>query len=368
MTTIVLEAAALADCFKNANRVAPRSGARTAALTGFVLTLSGQEVMIRTTNGDVFYMQRLTALESDAPRAGEQWRIPSQVATRVVSSLPQGKGKTVTLSSGQGVVRISAGKMSATLALVDHSGYPEWDFHPMDGATLVEGFGTQLDRVAWASERNTGTATSCVRVDGNWLMAATNRALAVTPCQMPLAGRQEVLLPLAVLAPILSQMRDVQVKYVDNLLVLGPTPDTQIRCVTMDLRFPNVGAPMSEAFSGSVTINRESATEILARVRAIVDNDEGGHVWLTVGRGTVSFFSMDSTGSNSVSDVVELVDGQAGHEPVTMRMSAETLTAALGKSPGGSLTLCYDTEGKSSRLRVNGTDHYSCWIPLIKNT
>ena len=43
MTTIVLEAAALADCFKNANRVAPRSGARTAALTGFVLTLSGQE-------------------------------------------------------------------------------------------------------------------------------------------------------------------------------------------------------------------------------------------------------------------------------------------------------------------------------------
>lgn len=369
MTTVVLEAAALADCFKNANRVAPRSGPRTAQLAGFVLDLRGHEVTVRTTNGDVFFTQRLRALESDAPTKGERWRIPAQVATRVVSSLPQGKGKTVTLTGGPGVVRIHAGKMNASLALIEHDGYPEWPFHSMEGAALVEGFGTHLDRVAWASDRNTGTSASCVRADGDSLMAATTRALAVTPCPMPMEeGRREVLLPLAVLAPILSQMRDVQVRYVDGLLVLGPTPDTQIICVTMDLAFPNVSVPMREEFSGAVEINREAATEILARVRAIVDNDEGGHVWLTVGRGTVSFFSMDSTGSNSVSDLVELSTGQAGHDPVTMRMSAETLTAVLGKSPGGSLTLCYDAEGKSSRLRVNGIDRYSCWIPLIRNT
>lgn len=368
MTTVILEAAALSDCFKRANRVAPRSGPRTAALTGFVLTLAGQEVTVRTTNGDVFYAQRLHALESDAPAQGEQWRIPSQVATRVVSSLPQGKGKTVTLSSAQGVVRISAGQMSATLALVDHSGYPEWGFHPTEGASLVEGFGTQLDQVAWACERNTGTATSCVRVDGQWLMAATPSALAATPCQVPLEGRSDVLLPLAVLAPILSQMRDTLVQLAGNLLVLTPTPDTQILCTTMDLKFPNVAAPMGEQFSASAALDRGMATEILARVRAIVDNDEGGHVWLTVGRGQVSFFSMDSTGSNSVSDVVELAPGQAPHEPVTMRMSAETLTAVLGKAPGESLTLCYDAEGKSSRLRVDGSGQYSCWIPLIRNT
>lgn len=368
MTTVVMEAAALADCFKNANRVAPRAGARTTAYTGFVLRLAGHQVTVRTTNGDVFYMQRIAALESDAPTSGEEWRIPSQVATRVMNSLPKGKGKTVTMSSTQGMVRISAGKMSASLALIDTSGYPDWPFHSMEGASLVEGFGTQLDRVAWACERSTGTATSCVRADGRSLMAATNRALAVTPCEMPTGSTPEVLLPLAVLAPILSQMRDVQVKYVDRLLALAPTPDTQILCVTMDLRFPNVAAPMSEQFTGAVSLDREAATEILARVRAIVDNEEGGHVWLTIGRGTVSFFSMDSTGSNSVSDVVEVAAGHALHDPVTMRMSAETLTAALGKSPGSSLTLCYDVQGKSSRLRVDGSDHYSCWIPLIRNT
>lgn len=367
MTTVVMEAAALADCFKNANRVAPRSGARTAALTGFVLDVHRDQVLVRATNGDVFYLQRLAALESDASQA-ERWRIPSQVATRVVSSLPQGKGRTITLSTLQGRLQISAGKVSATLALVEHDGYPEWGFLPMEGASLVEGFGTQLDRVAWATERATGTATSCVRADGSWLMAATSRALAITPCEIPMEGRSEVLLPLGVLAPILSQMRDVQVKYSGPFLAMFPTPDTQIQCVTMDLKFPNVGAPMGEEFSGRAVLESKAATEILARVRAIVDNDEGGHVWLTVGQGAVSFFSMDSTGSNSVSDVVDMIEGQADHAPVTMRMSAETLTAALGKSPGGSLALCYDVEGKSSRLRVDGADHYSCWIPLIRNT
>lgn len=367
MTTVVMEAASLADCFKNANRVAPRSGARAATMTGFVLDIKGTGVTVRATNGDVFYLQRLTALESDSSKP-ERWRIPSQVATRVVSSLPQGKGKTVTLSTLQGRLRISAGKVSATLALVDHADYPEWGPISMEGSTLVEGFGTQLDRVAWATDRSPGIATSCVRADGTRLMAATSRALAVTPCVIPMGGRAEVLLPLSVLAPILSQMRDVQVKYSGQFLAMFPTPDTQIQCVTMDLKFPNVAAPMREEFSGRAVLESKAATEILARVRAIVDNDEGGHVWLTVGQGAVSFFSMDSTGSNSVSDVVEMIEGQADHAPVTMRMSAETLTAALGKAPSGSLALCYDVEGISSRLRVDGADHYSCWIPLIRST
>lgn len=368
MTTVVLEAAALSDCFKHANRVSPRPTARTAALTGFVLTLSGGVVTVRTTNGDVYYIQRLHAIESDVPAQGEQWRIPSQVATRVVSSLPQGKGKTVTLSSAQGVVRISAGKMNATLALMEGDYYPEWGFEDASDALMVEGFGERLDQVAWATDRMAETAASCVRADGSTLMAATQRALAVTPCEVPMEGRQEVLLPLAVLAPILSQMRDVRVKYTGHFLCLTPTPDTQILCTTMDLRFPNAAAPMSEQFGGSVTIDRAAATEILARVRAIVDREEGGHVWLTVGDGKLSCFSMDSTGSNSVSDLVEVGEGQANHQPVTLRMSADTLTAALGKSPGASLTLWYDAEGISHRMRVDGADNYSCWIPLIRNT
>lgn len=364
MTTVVFESAALADCFKRANRVAPRSGSRAAEMTGFVLSLAGDEVAVRTTNGDVFYRQVLRALSSDAPASGEEWRIPSQVATKVVSSLPRGKGQTVTLTEVGGVVRVTSGKMNATLALVDSFHYPRWGFHDLSEAPLVEGFGTHLDRIAWATEKGHTTATSCVMVTGESLLAATSSAMAVTPCRVPLEGRPHALLPLSVLAPILSQMVDVRVKYVENFLVLEPTPDTQIKTVTMDLSFPNVSAPMSEEFTGAAAIDREQATEILARVRAIVGNDDGGHVWLTIGNGAMSFFTMEASGGNSVSDVVD-VEG-AEHSPVTLRMSADTLTAALGKSPGASLTVHYDTLGKSRRVRVDGDDSYSCWIPLIR--
>lgn len=361
--TIEFETAALADCFKAAARIAPKVSSKNLEVAGLMIQARKGMAIVRATNGDVRFRQVLTPIEFEG--RGVQWRIPAQVAARVLTSLPVKRGSRVTLTQEGRAVRVRSGRMTATMALMDHTTYPQWEPLPMDDAPVITGFGKHLGDVTWATERSTELAGSCVLVDGTSIVAATHKAVARSECEVPLGGYERALLPLTVLTPILSQMVDCKVAFDGSLFAMQPSDDVQIQTTTMELSFPDVRIPMSRKFDGQVPISRQQAAEVLARVRAIVDSDLEGHVWLVIGSGRVSFFSSGAGGANSVTDILDLDEGLAPHTPVQLRMSAETLSLALGRSPGDVLTIHYDTAGKSHLLRVDGAGGYSCWIPLI---
>lgn len=364
MTTVEFETAALADCLKSAARVAPKANNKNLELAGIMIQVRKGQAIVRATNGDVWYRHTLTPTEFEGKPV--QWRLPSQVAARVVGSLPVKKGSRVTLTQEQGVVRARSGRMTASMGLIDPQFYPQWEAMDMSEAPMVTGFGKQLGHVTWATERSSDLAGSCVMLDGASLIAATHKAVARAVCSVDLGEHDHVLLPLVVLSPILSQMVDCQVAFDGKIFAMQPTEDVQIHTTTMDLPFYKVDRPMSREFDGQVPISRQQAAEVLARVRAIVDSDVEGNVRLIVGAGKVSFFSEGSGGINSVTDILDLPEGFAQHSPVFLRMSAETLSLALGRSPGDELTIRYDTTGRAPMFRVDGADGYSCWIPLIK--
>lgn len=364
MTTVEFETAALSDCLKAAARVAPKANNRDLELAGIMLQIRKGLAIVRATNGDVWYRHELTPTEFDGNPV--QWRLPSQVAARVVGSLPVKKGSRVTLTQDKGVIRVKSARMTASIGLIDPSLFPQWEPMDMASAPMVPGFGKQLGYVTWATERSSDLAGSCVMLNGTSLVAATHKAVARAECKVDLGGYDQVLLPLVVLSPILSQMVDCKVAFDGKVFAMQPTDEVQIHTTTMDLAFHKVDRPMSREFDGQVPISRQQAAEVLARVRAIVDSDIEGHVRLIVGQGKVSFFSTGSGGMNSVTDILELGEGMAQHDMVFLRMSAETLSLALGRSPGDELTIRYDTTGSSPVFRVDGADDYSCWIPLIK--
>lgn len=363
MTTIEFETAALSDCFKAAVRIAPKVSSKNLEMAGLMIQARKGMAIVRSTNGDVRFRQVLVPIEFDGKPV--QWRLPAQVAARVIASLPVKRGSRVTMTQEGRAVRVRSGRMTATMALMDHREYPHWDPLPMDDAPVISGFGKHLGDVTWATERSTDLAGSCVRVDGSSIVAATTKAVARSECEVPLGAHDSALLPLAVLTPILSQMVDCKVAFDGSLFAMQPSDDVQIQTSTLEVSFPNVGIPMGRKFDGQVPISRQQAAEVLARVRAIVDSDIEGHVWLVIGAGRVSFFSTGAGGANSVTDILDLDEGLAPHDPVQLRMSAETLSLALGRSPGDVLTIRYDTTGKSHMFRVDGTGGYSCWIPLI---
>lgn len=364
-TKITFETASLADAFRRAQRVAPARGTLLTQLGGFMMEVGSSRVLLRATDGDVFLSQFLDPHGIDGPQA--TWRIPSQIATKIVTSLPAGRGQEVIVTGDGSSITLEQGSMKATIGLMDHTLYPAFRPLPIpDAAQRVDGFGTLLDRVAWAADRRESMANSSILVTEDQLVAATMNGVALIP-HPPLAlPSGDSLVSLATVSTIMAHMPDVALWLDETAMYLAPSPDIQARCRLWNESFPSYRKATDHRFAASVLLPSEDVSAILTRLRAVVEREKDtSHVWILVGRGEVVFRAADSDGTAAVSDTLALLPGMATHEPVTMRVAADVLSAALGKAPGQQLALRYDMAGGTT-LRIDGEGGYSCWIPLIR--
>ena len=364
-TTVVFETASLADAFRRAQRVAPARGGALTQLGGFMMEVGSERVLLRATDGDVFLSQFLDPHSITGPQTA--WRIPSQVATKLVTSLPGGQGQEVTVTGDGSSVILTQGRMTATIGLMDHTLYPAFRPEPIpEAAQRVDGFGTLLDRIAWAASRKEAMANSSILVTEQHLVAATQSGVAMIPHpELSLPGGQS-LVSLATVSTILAHMPDVALWLDDNAMYVAPSPNVQARCRLWAEQFPSYTKATSREFGASVLLQGEEIGAILTRLRAVVEREkEASHVWLTLGDGQMTFQAADSDGTAAVTDQMELVSGMAAHQRVTFRVAADVLSSALGKTPGEQLVMRYDLAG-GQMLRIDGQGGYSCWIPLIR--
>lgn len=364
-TTVVFETASLADAFRRAQRVAPARGGALTQLGGFMMEVGSQRVLLRATDGDVFLSQFLDPHSITGPQTA--WRIPSQVATKLVTSLPGGQGQEVTVTGDGSSITLTQGRMTATIGLMDATLYPA--FRPEsipEVAQRVDGFGTLLDRVAWAASRKDAMANSSILVTASHLVAATQSGVAMIPHPELALPNGQSLVSLATVSTILAHMPDVALWLDENAMYVAPSPDIQARCRLWAENFPAYTNTTSREFGASILLPSEDVGAILTRLRAVVERgQEASHVWLMLGEGRLLFQAADSDGTAAVTDELELMSGMAAHPRVTFRVAAEVLSAALGKTPGEQLVMRYDLAGGQT-LRIDGQGGYSCWIPLIR--
>lgn len=364
-TRVTFETAALADTFRRAQRVAPARGGALTQLGGFLMEVGSRRVLLRATDGDVFLSQFLDPHSIEGPQT--TWRIPSGIATKIITSLPAGQGQEVVVSGDGATLTVTAGRMTASIGLMDSTLYPAFRPDPIpDSAQRVDGFGTLLDRVAWAADRKDSMASSSILVTADHLVAATINGVAMIPHPpLSLPGGQS-LVSLATISTIMAHMPDVSLWLDENAMYLAPSPDIQARCRLWGDKFPSYRKAVDQEFDASVLLPSEDVGAILTRLRAVVEREkETSHVWVTLGNGGLTFRAADSDGTAAVTDEMDLLAGMANHLPVTFRVSATVLSAALGKTPGEQLVMRYNL-GVGQMLRIDGQDGYSCWIPLIR--
>lgn len=364
-TTVEFETAGLADALRRASRVAPARGNALTQFGGILLEVGASRVLVRSTDGDVFLSQFLDPHRIDGDQC--TWRVPSQIVTKIVTSLPHGRGQEVTLTGDGSQVTITQGRMTATIGLMDHTLYPMFRPEPIpEAAQRVDGFGTLLDRVSWAASRGEALATSSILVTADRLVAATNNGIATIPHPGLELGSGEALVSLATVSSVLAHMPDVSLWLDDNAMYLAPSPDVQARCRLWGEKFPAWRRAAERTFTTSVLLPSQDVSAILTRLRAVVEREgaAGAHVWLILDRGQLRFHAADSDGTAAVTDTLELLPGMADHDPVTMRVAASVLSSALGKAPGEQLVLRYDYSGHM--VRIDGEGGYSCWVPLIR--
>lgn len=364
-TTVVFETAGLADALKRASRVAPARGNALTQFGGIMLEVGSSRVLVRATDGDVFLSQFLDPHSIAGPQT--MWRIPSQIVTRIIGSLPSGRQQEVTVTGDGSQVILEQGSMKATIGLMDPTLYPAFRPDPIpEAASRIDGFGTLLDRVSWAAARGESMATSSILVTATELIAATGNGVAMMPHPGLDLPNGQALVSLATISSVLSHMPDVALWLDENAMYLAPSPDVQARCRLWGEQFPAYRNAVGAEFTDTVLIPAEDVSSILMRLRAVVEREsERTHVWLTVEHGTLSFHAADSGGAAAVTDTLSLLPGMADHPGVTMRVAADVLAAALGKAPGSQLAMRYNRP-VGRMVRIDGESGYSCWIPLIR--
>lgn len=362
MTSVTFETAALADTLRKAARVAPLKGADFEKYAGFYLEVrndpSEPYVILRATDGDVFYMERISVLEIQGEDT--DWRVPSAVTAGVVGALPIGSGKKCTFETQEGRIRITSARTRASVGLINTSGYLEWDVFDSDGLELVQGFGAKIDQIAWAVEKKKSLSTSAIFMDGDVVMGTDGQRLASAPLKLPM-DEDKILVRLGVLAPILSQVVETKAGVQDGYLCLQPNDYTQIKCLLLGLQYPPVSRLTGIETEEAVLFNREAAAEIINRITPVISADRQADLFVTIGQGEMEFFTEDDAKINSITDVIEL-PGQCDHELVKYRFGPDNFMSAITKSPGLMVTMNYTPSKPTQAVRFDGLDDYRCWI------
>ncbi|ADD80830.1 DnaN [Rhodococcus phage ReqiDocB7] len=362
MTEVVFETAALADTLKKAARIAPMKGTEIEKYAGILLEIlpdgmGGGQVVAHATNGGVFYKEWMNPLSIQGEAT--TWRVPSAVTSGIINALPIGSGKKCTFKLEGNKIRITSGRTRASVGLIDRE-YPEWEDFDYEETSPLNGFGARLDQVAWAVSRKESQATSSVYLDGESIVATDGYKLVTAPLALNME-EDSVLVPMAVLAPLLSQMDETRGRVDGNFLCLAPNDYTQIKCVLLGENYPPVSKVTSQETENTILANREQMVEIVQRIMTVIAKDRQTDLWVTIGNEEISFYTQDEAGVNSIDDALEL-PGQCIHEPIKFKFTPEYFVNAVGKAPGILVTINYSIDRPLSAVRFEGEDEYKCWV------
>lgn len=361
MQKIVFEAAALADTLKKANRIAPTKGRNLESYAGFMLEVNpaDMEIVLRSTDGGVFYMEWITPLEIDA-EAPFNWRIPSAVTTSIINAMPQGAGSRVTFTRDGGKIAITSKRTRASIRLIPEDNYPLWETFDPDAVSAVQNLGARLDQVAWAVSKKDVETVSGVYMDGENIIATNKQRLAVAPFAMPISA--PVVVPMAVLAPVIGEMREMRAGIVGNYLCLLPNDYTQIKCILMADDFPDVSRVMTKETTDTIIFNREIVVALIQRIMTVGSKDRQSYLDLTIGNEEMILFTQDEGADETIEDAIELT-GMALHEPVRIRVGPENFMYAISKAPGMMIAMNYDHTKPLGFIRFEAESDYRVWIP-----
>lgn len=376
MTTVTFEVGTLADAVREANVIAPTKGKDLDQYAGFYLEVrpdntGGGQVFLRCTNGAVYYTKQIEVVKIDGIE--QDWRLPSIPINGILSALPVGAGRNVTLdrevvadaNSASGYrytnrIRIECGRTKASVLLIPTETYPDWDpFDPTD-LPMVHRFGEKLDQVGWAVANEGGEPLTGVYIDGGRLVATDRFRVATTPCEVDMRGSEPVTVPMGLIGPILKQIQDVKLGIFGNFLGISPNEYTQIKVGVYGQNVPDMSRIMNQAHEEVVMLHREAIAAAVKRVLAIGATDRQIALHVTIGDGEMALY-IEGEGQAETSEDAVYLEGQAQHTPVEYKFGPQNFLDAIQKSPSAEIMFHYNTSTAHAVVKFETSMGYNVW-------
>jgi DNA polymerase III sliding clamp (beta) subunit (PCNA family) len=361
MTTVVFETATLADSLKKAALVAPTKGAAFDKAAGIVLSIdptSSHPVTLRSTNTEIFYTEVVDTISASGPAV--MWRLPTLIST-IISSLPIGSGKEVSLEQDGGAIKIKQNRATAKIGLISTDYYPQWE--PFDPAELqeVESLGERIKQVQWAAATGANTEPlSGIHFDGERIICTDRYRIAIADCKIGHVIDSAVTVPAGILGSVVKQMGDTLVGTDGEMMLLMPNDHTQIRATLYGSEFPNVDRIIARKMPESVTLKKESLLDIIRRATSVVGSERFPTLRLYFGNEEIAAFL--ATGLDQSMGDVTSVAGQCQHKRVEIKFTPKMLMDAIEVCPNDDVTLSYTTDPKGGMLVVDGGSGYRAWV------
>ena len=358
--TIVFETATIADSIKKAARIAPaKSGHAFDKASGIVFDIyPGEDVscVLRSTNLNAFYSEVVASVSAEG--SATRWRLPAQLLAGVVGTLPIGSGKQVKFEQDGSKVKITSGRMKATMMLADPEYYPSWEMFDGTSMTLVPGLGGRIAQVEWAASPHNDPPLCGVYLDGEWAIATDRYRLARVPCRIALP--KPIVIPSGILGQSLRQMGDTGVAIGGQMLHLAPDDYTQLQTVIYDVEYPPVSRVMVTDYPQKVTLRKAAVLDVLNRANNFAGADRAPMLRIYVGRGEFAPFMMNEE-IGLLGDVLDC-PGEADHNRIELKFTPKNLIDAISNAPNDTVALAYDNEKPNRPVYLDGGSGYEAWV------
>lgn len=361
-TTVTFENAALSEAVKRAEKVAPKRGEAYDKAFGVVLEIdpsSQWPVMIKTTNLAIYYSEWVSALESSGDKV--IWRMSSEVFSQIITKLPIGSGKSVTISEVENKLQIKSGKFKASIGLIKSAFYPEWNQFDPENTAPVSDLGTRLSQVLWACGKGNGSeAIDGVRFNGTTLVSTDKYRLASVPMNAPHLT-EEVTIQAQLVASIVPDFGATRIGMIEGQLLIVPNDYVQIRCLMLGGTFPNVERVMNRDYPNKIELQRSEVLEAVSRVATADYRNRMPELNIYFGNEQLALFVEDSSGGDKSIEVLDY-PGQADHKIFKVCVTPSAVIDAMTAAPSDKITLHYDTGNKMKLLYFLCADGYESWV------
>lgn len=359
MPTVEFSVADLADAVKRANVVAPTRGRELDMFKGFVFDVYPGEdyVTLRTTNGDIYYTEFLYPKSIDVEKQ-TSWRVASASTHGIVSNLKL--SETVKFKDEGGKIRITSGRMKASTPLIRSGDYPDADlfmFEP-DNMIKMSGFGKRLDQVGWAVSTD-GLPPRCgVYMDEEHIGATNGKLLVRLPNEYSFAdGRSNIVIPYALVGPILRQIEEIELGVLGNNLIISPTEDIFIKCALYEPRFDPINRIMEKEHGAVLSFDKDEMLGVLSRVSNIGASDRQIALDLYIVSEMMTLSIKDRDAAEEIEETILLQSG-GDHEMCKFRFSIEYFRDIVAKAPGKDIVMHYSPEKTASMVKFTADEGY----------
>jgi DNA polymerase III sliding clamp (beta) subunit (PCNA family) len=356
---VTFENATIADSIQKASRVAPTKGSAFDKAAGILMTLDSDAntVSIRATDLDIFYLEVVDAVEVEG---NGTWRFPSQIISGILSKLPIGSGKQVSLEEiDYGTVSLKSGRTTAKLRTMDASYFPTWEPFDPDSLETVSDLGARIQQVEWAALSGGDPPLSGIHLNGEFVVATDRIRMALAPCEASPIYKP-ITIPSGILSPVMRTMRDVAIGLGEGHFNLMPDASTQIKTVIFDVPYPPIERAIKRGEPSMIKFRKNLLLEMIDRAMVFGGADRSPMLTMYIGSGELAVMMSDQE-QGLLGDIID-VPGYADHKRVKILFTPKNLTDAINAAPSEQIELHYNPEVSKAVVRIDGGSGYEAWV------